>query len=98
MNGSNQKMQGFIFSSEHLCYEQDFFLKCLINLKWITVFFIAQDGHDKPGLHGFHHKKHSYIYWHFMNWSKDVFISHFMSTFTTYTIQTTDNPAFTKEN
>lgn len=32
-----------------------------------------------------------------MNWSKDVFISHFMSTFTTYTIQTTDNPEFTKE-
>lgn len=24
--------------------------------------------------------------------------SHFMSTFTAYTIQTTDNPAFTKEN
>lgn len=51
------EMQGFLFSSDHLCFEQDLFqIYLILNLKWLTVFFIAHDVHYKHCLHGIHHK------------------------------------------
>lgn len=79
---------GISFLKWSLMFWTRFFQICLqiLNLKWITVFFIAHDLHYKPCLHGIHHKiTFSYLLT-FNELTKSVHLSLFMSTFTTYGI------------